>query len=117
MPDQKRSSDRVALNDGDADQVDHEHASTLHINDEDLSRQGRDGEEERTQKKDLYDRDRKERLQIPPEMIRTDASMVGPGSEGAGEFAKHGSGKRKNGDYATSPPSVRRDRQTSKWAW
>ena len=71
----------------DADHVDHEQRHTLQVDDEDFAAEGRDHEEKRAQKKYLDDGDREKRLQISPEIVWSDASMVGPGSEGSKESA------------------------------
>ena len=107
MPDQKCSSERVAEEHGEADEVDHEEGDALQIDDEDLSRERGDAEKERSQKEDLDDDDREERLEIPPQMIRSDARVIGPRREGADQRAEeHSREGEDRGHEGSGPPAA-----------
>ena len=93
--------------DRDADEVQHEDGRALQVDDEDLAREGGHQKEERAEEEDLEDHDGKERLQIPGKMIRTDAGVVGPGSERTEKLAEEQAGKREDrGDERSGPAAA-----------
>src|SRR5271156_3812576 len=87
------------------DYIKHEQSHTLQINHKNLARKRRHCKKKRTQEKDLYYYDRKERLQIPPRMIRPNSQMIRPRSESAEESPKYQAGKRKDGGYERTCPT------------
>jgi hypothetical protein len=93
--------------DGDANHVKHEQSDTLQIDDENLAGERGDREEGGADEKYLDDEDGEERLKVSPEVIGTDAGVVGPWCERAEKSSEHHAGEGEDGgDEGTGPASA-----------
>ena len=78
----------------------------MQVDDEDLARQGGDQEEKGAEKEDLKNHDREERLQIPGEVVGSNAGVVGPGGQRAEEFAEEQPGESEDRGYERAGPAA-----------
>ena len=90
----------------DADEVQHEDSRALEVNDEDLARERGNKKKKRAQEEDLDHGNGEERLDIPKEMIWSNAGMVRPGSECAEEAAEDHSRKCEDGRNKRASPAT-----------